>query len=306
MADVLCIGHAVEDHVFSVDALPTKAVKHQARGFTVVGGGPAANAAVAIARLGGGARLAARVGADTVGASIVRDLEAEGVDCALVRRHDGARSSCSAVMVDGEGRRMIVNYLDPAMPSDPTWLLDGFPDDIDVVLADTRWPQGASAGLARAKALGKPGVLDADHPVPHDGGLLEAASHVAFSADGLKAFVGHDDLASALTAVRDRLGVWCCVTDGANGVFIAHTDADARIVHAPCPQITAVDTLGAGDVWHGAFALAVGEGFSTRAAVDVASAAAAIKCTRPGGRAGAPTRTELDTFINANTEEARA
>jgi sulfofructose kinase len=64
-------------------------------------------------------------------------------------------------------------------------------------------------------------------------------------------------------------------------------------------DVAVVDTLGAGDVWHGAFALALAEGHDEAAAVRVASAAAAIKVQRAGGRAGAPTRAELDAFLAA-------
>ena len=61
--------------------------------------------------------------------------------------------------------------------------------------------------------------------------------------------------------------------------------------------IEAVDTLGAGDVFHGAFALAIAEGRDIRSAGRFANAASALKCTRPGGRAGIPTRTEVDNLL---------
>ncbi len=303
MKRVLCVGHAVEDHVFRVPALPTEAVKHQAIGFAIVGGGPAANAAVAIARLGGAALLAARVGADSVGASIVKDLEADGVDCALVKAFPAGQSSVSAVMVDDAGRRMLVNYLDPSLPRDPGWLTAAFPANADVVLADTRWPEGAQAALTEARARRIPAILDADNPAPEDADVLACASHLAFSAEGLRRFTGEADLATGLRAAAARFGVWCCVTDGADGALIA-TDGDVSRV--PAPRVEAVDTLAAGDVWHGAFALALAESGDERQAVAFACAAAALKCTRAGGRAGAPTREELTAFQATHDAPARA
>ena len=74
---------------------------------------------------------------------------------------------------------------------------------------------------------------------------------------------------------------------------------DGTIAHLPAFAVEAVDTLGAGDVWHGAFALGLAEGQGERAAIRFASAAAAIKCTRFGGRAGAPQRTEIEAFLAA-------
>ena len=294
MTEILCVGHAVEDHLFRVGEIPSTAAKHQAADVEIVGGGPAANAAVAVARLGGAARLAARVGEDAVGASIIADLEAEGVDCALVRKFSGCKSSLSAVMVDDSGQRMIVNYLDPDLPADPGWLRSSFPKSVKAVLTDTRWPAGALCALAAAREMIIPGVLDADHPVPKDGALLRAASHIAFSAQGLCAYAGDDDLERALQKVALDTGVWCCVTNGEDGVFIAR---DGETQHVPAAKVAVVDTLGAGDVWHGAFAFSLARGEAEIDAVRFACAAAAVKVSRPGGRKGAPSLGDVETFL---------
>ena len=68
--------------------------------------------------------------------------------------------------------------------------------------------------------------------------------------------------------------------------------------------MTAVDTLGAGDVWHGAFALRLAEGADELTAIRFASAAAALKCTRPGGRMGAPSRAEVAAFLKERNGNA--
>ena len=299
MGEILCVGHAVEDHVFRVESLPTQPTKHQAAGFEIVGGGPAANAAVAIARLGGRVALAARVGADSVGASIVSDLEREGVDCRLVKRFEGHQSSLSAVMVDGQGQRMIVNYLDPDLPADMRWLGDGFPVSLDGVLADTRWPEGALCAMLKARAFNIPAVLDADHPVPSDGALLRAASHIAFSEQGLTAYAGTDDIEAALIEQSKALEAWCCVTAGGDGVFVGE---HGRISHIPVAKVSAIDTLGAGDIWHGAFCLQLAAGQNETEAVNFANATAALKVTRPGGRKGAPSLAEVKTFMKTHAE----
>jgi len=303
--EILCVGHAVEDHLFRVAAMPAAAAKHQARDVEIVGGGPAASAAVAVSRLGGAARLAARVGDDAVGASIIADLEAEGVDCALVRRFSGCKSSRSVVLVDDKGERLIVNYLDAAMPDDAAWLAAAIPESLGAVLADIRWPAGALCALAAARRLGAPGVLDADYPVPADGALVRAASHVAFSAQGLRAYAGDDDLARAVTRVAEDAGVWCCVTDGENGVLAAGVGARAGACeHAPAARVNVVDTLGAGDVWHGAFTFALARGDGEGRAVRFANAAAAVKVSRPGGRKGAPRLDDVETFLERSDAAA--
>jgi sulfofructose kinase len=157
---------------------------------------------------------------------------------------------------------------------------------VDAVLADTRWTPGNLAALDLARARGIPGVLDAEAPI--DRALLSAASHVAFSRQGL-ASVSFGAPDAALAALD--LAAWACVTDGADGVYVR---GGARI---PAPRVAAVDTLGAGDVWHGAFALRLAEGADETEAIRFANAAAALKCARPWGRLGCPTRAETEAFL---------
>jgi sulfofructose kinase len=87
------------------------------------------------------------------------------------------------------------------------------------------------------------------------------------------------------------LSAWACVTDGEHGVFVAGGG------HVPALPVQAVDTLGAGDVWHGAFALRLAEGAEETEAIRFANAAAALKCARPWGREGCPTRAETEAFL---------
>ena len=298
MAGVLCCGIAVQDFVFAVDSIPTTAEKHRARDLAVVGGGIAASAAVAVARLGGRAWLATRLGDDLVGDAIVADLAREGVDVALARRFPGCRSPLSAVMVDAAGERLILSYSDAAIPGDPGWLPSTLPSGVAAVLGDTRWEEGSRRLFDIARLAGAPAVLDADR-APRLPDLLSAASHVALSAQALREISAAEDLAEALARLRAVTPAWLGVTDGARGVFVLMPGASqaSQVVHSPGFAVNVVDTLGAGDVWHGAFALALGEGQPEVSAVRFASAAAALKCTRFGGRAGTPTRTELEAFL---------
>lgn len=304
---VLCVGHAVQDHVFRLPKLPVGGAKFRATGFISIGGGPAATAAVAIVHLGGAARLAARVGDDATAEEIGRELRGHGVDCALLRRMAGCASSLSAVFVDDAGERMIVNHTDAALPQDSAWLAEASLAGVDAVLADVRWPEGSLEILRRARTAGLPAVLDADSPLQPGSPLPRAASHVAFSLPGLREHLGlgvdapfgRDACATALSSLAASLGNWCAVTLGADGVL--HGRAGA-IAHSPAFEVRVVDTLGAGDVWHGAFALALAEGCDETTAVRAASAAAAIKVTRPGGRAGVPSRAERDALLATSTD----
>jgi len=303
VARVLCVGHAVQDFIFTLDALPAGGGKFRASAFSSIGGGPAATAAATIARLGGEAVLVARVGADEIGVLIAAELERYGVDCRHVRRFAGCASSLSAVMLDAAGERMIVNHLDPSLPEDASWVPAPRVERVGAVLADTRWTDGARRALSLARAAGVPGVLDADRPVPADAALLEAASHIAFSEPGLADLAGPGDAAESLARVSRDLPGWCCVTLGARGTLVAR---NGGIEHEPAFAVTAVDTLGAGDVWHGAFALALAEGLDESGACRFAAAAAAVKVQRRGGRAGIPTRVEALALLAAGQRAPQA
>lgn len=303
MATVLCVGHAVQDFVFSMDAMPNAAEKYRATAFESIGGGPAATAAVAIARLGSTARLAARTGDDAIADVVISELESYGVDCSLVRRFAERTSSLSAVIVDKDGERLIVNYLDPTLDATTDWLPQQLPSDIDAVLADTRWPEGALHGLNLARQGNIPAILDADLPVPRDGQLVRTATHVAFSAAGLADYCDDGDPASALRVVDETTDAWCCVTLGREGTMYM-SDGELRRVAAF--DVPVRDTLGAGDVWHGAFALALGDNRPVDSALQFASAAAALKVATGGGRGGSPTRGDVDEFLQQRSLEGQA
>ncbi|WP_316014072.1 PfkB family carbohydrate kinase [Roseobacter sp. HKCCA0434] len=288
MSDILVVGSAVIDFIFEVDTLPSQPEKYRARGARVVGGGCAANAAVAITRLGGTAHLAGRLGEDPAGQLIVAGLQREGVSTRLTSKTQGASSAYSSVYVDRAGERQIMSFRGDGLPPEPDWELPG----LDAVLADTRWEEGAVKAMQAACDMEIPGVLDGEAPIVEDAARL--ASHVAFSAQGLADFCEGATPEAQLAVAAERLGGWVCVTDGANGV---HWRDGARHGHVPAFAVRVVDTLGAGDVWHGAFTLALAEGADEIAAIRFANAAAALKVTRPGGRDGAPDREDTDRFL---------
>lgn len=290
MTRVLCVGSAVVDFIFSFDELPDRAEKFVAKSADIVGGGIAANAAVAISRLGGEAYLAAQLGDDTTGELVRKDLKAEGVDLSLVTQTENARSSYSSVYINDAGERQIANYRGKNLRFDSAKLEHA--PRFNAVLVDTRLPAAAIAALKLAKTQNVPGIVDGEAPI--DQAILAEASHVAFSEQGIQSLYPDVSPAEAVQLAATEYQVWAAVTDGQNGVWFS----DAGVVsHVPAFSVAVVDTLGAGDVWHGAFALALAEGQSEIESVRFANAVAALKCTRPGGRAGAPTRAELDNFL---------
>lgn len=298
MPGLLTLGIAVLDEVFSLPAALVAGEKHRAGSLATVIGGTATNAARAIARLGGSVGLITRLGADDAADVVCRALAAEGIDLALARRMLGCQTSRSAILIEPGGNRTIANYLDPTLPDTADWLPASLPTETRAVLADVRWEAGSAHLFRLARAAGIPAVLDGDR-APQNPALLDLATHVVFSSQGLAEITGITDCAAALAAFAASRPGFYAVTDGENGVFFYENN---QVRHYPAFPITPVDTLGAGDVWHGAFTLALAEKQTIFAAIRFASAAAALKCTRPGGGDGAPSRADVIAFLTSHPE----
>ena len=298
MAHILCAGIAVLDEVFRVQEFPAPDAKVEAQDFITIGGGCAANAAIVIARLGGKVRFAAPLGGpagdDAIGNRLVEGLQSEGVDCVGCMRVDGGRTSVSAIFVNAHGDRTIATYrnhrLDAVVPDDPDRLVT----DMDAVLVDNRFDRFVvpicRAGLARRI----PVVIDADKPTEDRHPLFAIATHVVFSGECLRATARTDDLAAGLAHMAQFTDAFLAVTNGPNPVLWRD---GGTIRETPVFAVKTVDTLGAGDVFHGAFALALVEGRAIESALRFAAAAAGLKCSRFGGSTAAPWRAEVDALL---------
>jgi sulfofructose kinase len=295
MTRILTLGMSALDAIYRVPAIPATPTKVLATGYTECGGGMAASASVAVARLGGRASYWGRLGDDDLGTRILKELSDEGVDVSTVRRIEGRVSPSAAILVDDYGERLVCAYNDPDLYDDASWLPLDRLASFDAVMADVRWPAGAAAILGAAKARGIPAVFDGDIGPP--GALFDLgrrATHVAFSEPGLALLSGSDSPGEGLARIAPSLDGIVGVTLGPDGFLWLDAGRERRM---PAPRVRAIDTLAAGDVWHGAFTLALGERLEIAEAARFANAAAAIKCTRTGGRRGAPGRADVAALM---------
>jgi sulfofructose kinase len=295
---VLCTGIAVLDLVFRIESPPRPDRKTQASEFRTISGGNAANAAVAIAHLGArtsfAGPLGGPVGADSAGDTFLTLAAREGIDCSACPRIAGVPTSISAISIDARGERVIVNYRDEGLATVRAENPDALVAHADAVIADNRFPEYVRDVCAAARKRNIPVVLDADEPRHDSNVLFGLVSHVIFSAEGLRATAGTDHLGRALIDIGKQTKAFLAVTDGANDVLWLDKD---ELRQVPAYEVDVVDTLGAGDTFHGAFTLMLAEGMSERAAMRFAAATAALKCTRYGGIAGAPARAEVEAFL---------
>ncbi|MFO1067221.1 MAG: PfkB family carbohydrate kinase [Geminicoccaceae bacterium] len=298
MVSVVCVGVSVWDVVFRVAAPPVIDAKTYALDRTEVTGGIAPNGARTVVRLGGRAVLGSRLGEDLTAQSVLAELRGEGIVVDGVHFVPGGRTSYSAVIVDPSGDRTIVNDTDPRTLRGTEGVPLAAIDGADAVLADTRWADGALVAIERAARRGIPTVMDFDR-APDDGGaerILATATHVVFGRQGLASFIGTDDIAEGLKRVRPMARGWIGTTSSADGIYWLEGE---RLAHAPGFPVEAVDTLAAGDIWHAAFAVGLAEGMPEATAARFANATAALKCSRPGGGAGAPTRPEVEQLLRS-------
>jgi sulfofructose kinase len=292
---IVCVGNLVHDEVFQVDAIPSSGIKTGVLAYDERYGGPAATAAVAICRLGGLAAYWGRVGADPAGEKALRIMRDEGVDCGDVVVVEGGRTLRAIVLVDARGERSIVSDR-RSLPSDPTPLTYASLDDAGVVLADTRWPEGAALALDRARQAGIVTVLDADGGSPAvNAGLIAKADHVVFSSEGLRDFAGEGDAATLLRRCATRPGQVLAVTRGVAGSLWL---LNGELVPVPAFPVTVVDTTGCGDVFHGAYALGLCEGLEPLDAARFAAAAAALKAARGRGWEGMADRGAVEALMS--------
>lgn len=291
---VLCVGAAVLDTLFRVRTLPSGQGKVLPYDMLQIAEGMASSAAYAVVRLGGKASLWGAVGNDGTGERIIRELGEAGIVTEGMLRVEGARSAVSTILVDDAGERLIVPFYDPKLHH----IIKAFTSDditaFDAVLVDVRWPALALKVLQAARRLGKPAILDGD--VAPDGvieQLAPGATHIVFSEPAAQRLTGTEDFSEMVRLLKRRFShSFICVTAGAAGSFW-FDDHSNEIRHSPTIDIRAVDTLAAGDIFHGAFALTIAEGKAPAEAIQLSSIAAAMKCEVFGGRSGAPTRADV-------------
>jgi sulfofructose kinase len=299
---ILCIGMPVRDLTFRVPGLPARGSKEHATHFEEICGGNALNAAIGIVRLGGRASICGPMGdaRETSSRYIFEKMAEEGIETKYIVHMPGLVTPISNIMIDPSGERTIVTFRDPELWKvhlpDASLLLE----DCDAILTESRCAAFCTDLCAEATRRGIPVIVDVDRAMSLREGLLTASSHLVFSSEPLQETAGVADDGEALKKIAKLTPSFLAGTRGALGTI--WLDDHGTLQQTPAFPVHTVDTLGAGDVFHGAFALAITEDQDLRTALKFASAAAALKCTRFGGAFAAPQRAEVEALL----EEDRA
>ena len=294
---ILCIGMPVRDLTFRVRGVPGRGSKENATHFEEICGGNALNAAIAIVRLGGRASICGPIGdaRETASKYMFEKTAHEGIETKHIVHMPGLVTPISTIMLDPTGERTIVTFRDPELwkvrlPR-PEILLD----DCAAVLTESRCAEFCTDLCAEARKRDIPVIVDVDRAMSLREGLLTASSHLVFSSEPLQETADVTDDGQALKKIAKLTPSFLAGTRGPRGTIWLNEQGE--LAETPAFPVHTVDTLGAGDVFHGAFALAITEGQELRDALRFASAAAALKCTRFGGAFAAPQRAEVEQFL---------
>jgi sulfofructose kinase len=295
---ILCIGMPVRDLTFRVPGLPARGFKENASHFDEICGGNALNGAIGIVRLGARASICGPMGdaGETSSRFIFDKMAQEGIETRQVVHMPGLVTPISNIMIDPSGERTIVTFRDPELWKVRLPPADQLLEDCDAILTESRCAEFCTDLCVEARRRGIPVIVDVDRVMSLREGLLTASSHLVFSSEALQSTAGIADDGEALKKIAKLTPSFLAGTRGAQGTL--WLDERGALRQTPAFPVHTVDTLGAGDVFHGAFALAITENQYLPAALRFASAAAALKCTRFGGAFAAPQRAEVEELLS--------
>jgi sugar/nucleoside kinase (ribokinase family) len=294
---ILCIGMPVRDLTFRVQGVPARGSKENASHFEEICGGNSLNAAIGIVRLGGRASLAGPMGDSREISSryIFEQLAHEGIETGHLVHMRGLATPISAIMIDPTGERTNVTFRDPELWKVKLPLVDTLLEDCDAVLTESRCAEFCTDVCAEAVRRGLPVIVDVDRAMSLREGLLTASTHLVFSSESLRETAGIADDGEALQKIAKLTPSFLAGTRGPRGTIWLGEQGELQ--ETPAFPVHTVDTLGAGDVFHGALTLAITETQQLAEALRFASAAAALKCTRFGGAFAAPQRPEVEALL---------
>lgn len=280
MADVIFIGLSTIDVIYSVDRFPKANEKVQARSQDVFVGGPATNACIACAHLGGTAALATAVGKHPM-ASLVREETGRfGIQLLDLNAHFAGVPAISSVTVDKKGQRNVVSANALLVPLPETAVDQQMLGEARMVMVDGHHMQACQAWSSAARLLGKPVVFDGGSWKEGSGELLANVHTAICSADFLPP--GCKDTAQTMEYLRARGVANVAITHGAEPIeFVSGMSQGTLRV----PQVEVADTTGAGDVLHGAYCYFASLGHGFVEALSEAAEIAAESCRHEGTRA---------------------
>jgi sulfofructose kinase len=293
--DVVGMGLNAADHICVVPRFPNYEEKLRMTAFKKAPGGQVASALTACAVWGLRAKYIGKVGDDDLGAFSLASLVDAGIDTSEVKVVKGVANQFAFILVDAStGERTIIWRRDP--------LLEIAPDEVPLevvracrfLLLDGHDSVAAAVAARAASQAGVSVVVDAETVKAGTADLVRASRFVVSSREFPERFTGKSDLDEALRAIL-AMGPECVVaTLGKEGALALDGRGPTR---SRGFRVEAVDSTGAGDVFHGAFIYGLAQGWPIGRILDFSNAAAALNCTELGARGGIKPPSEILDLI---------
>ena len=264
----------------------------------VQGGGPASTAVVTASRLGAQTAFIGTVADDDKGSAIIQELKQENVDTRHIQIKIGKESPSAYCWIEKEtGKRSIAWTKGTSLPMDPDRIDKDFIVSLKLLHLDGHNMEAATKAASIAKENGVIVSLDAGTLLPGIDILINFADICIASEYFARNYTGEMDIEKAAGKLFKTGCLIAAVTSGKNGVFAV---TESRSIKKDAFNVPVIDTTGAGDVFHGAFAYAFIQGWEMDRVIDFASATAAIKCMKFGGRTGIPSADEVFEFLKTH------
>ena len=294
--DVTGMGCISLDFLCSIDCWPKKGIKKPMESFSIQGGGLVATALVTVSRLGGRARFAGFLGTSRLATSARENLQRSHVDTSLILHLDTAEPIIAMVITEAEeGERTIFfTKRNCFYPSPEDYQDLGWMKNTRVFLFDSVSEKAGVTMAQKARDFGVTTVIDAERVNPYSEEALNAADHVIVPEAFAREYTGENSVEKMLGGLRSRNEQSIVITSGSRGCYALWQD---QMIHQPAFQVQAVDTTGAGDIFHGAYAFCVARGKDPFYSCRYASAAAALSTLGTGGQAAIPDDEDVQELL---------
>lgn len=293
---ILCIGHAAYDITFPLDSFPVENTKNRVNGKVECGGGPSNNAAYLLGKWGMDVTFLGIVGKDLYGDKIIEELKQIGIETKYMEQSEEHQTTSSIIIANtSKGSRTILTYRPKTMKMKPVEL--NF--EPDIILID-----GQEVELSKEMIKKYPNaisIIDAGRSTDEIIELCGIVNYVACSKEFAENVTNKkmdyekpNTLIEIYQELENKFKNNIVITLESKGSLYK----DGQIKMMPSIKVTAKDSTGAGDIFHGAFTYGIAKKWPIEKIVKVANVAGGISVTRIGSKSSMPTKEEMKSIVH--------
>lgn len=295
--DLVGVGLNATDTVLTLPTFPVFGSKVEYHDSVVLPGGQVASTVVACQNWGLSTRYVGKLGDDQAADLHHRAFADAGVETRIVTVPD-AHSPQSLILVDPSGERTVLVRRDDRLTLKPEELLREWITDARALHVDGQDTAAATQAAQWAREANIPVIADLDLQFPGIDDLLINIDYLIVSRDFPSRLMNEPDLETALQKMQRRYGnTLAAATLGPDGVLAFDGKS---FCYRPAYRVHAVDTTGAGDIFHAGFIYGMLQGWALTRQLDFACAAAARNCTAVGARGAIDSRDAIESLITAD------